>query len=115
MLLAGKTSSFSWFLTNPAGRIMRRSTGQRFTSRAKRPALRNCYAGPPDTMKRDAIPEFTNTKLSTVRETVRERFRAAVEIHQIEGEVRIDPSDRELTLCPGLYWRSEGRAQFVLF
>lgn len=66
-------------------------------------------------MKRDAIPEFTDTELRTVRETVRERFRADVEIHQIEGEVRIDPSDRELTLCPGLYWRSEGRAQFVLF
>jgi len=66
-------------------------------------------------MKREPIPEFTDTELSTVRETVRERFRSDVEIHPIEGEVRIDPSDHELTLCPGLYWRGEERVQFVLF
>ncbi len=66
-------------------------------------------------MKREAIPDFTDTELSVVRETVRERFRRDLEINPIEGEVRIDPVDRELTLCPDLYWRGEGKAQFVLF
>jgi hypothetical protein len=66
-------------------------------------------------MKHEPIPDFTDTELSVVRETVRERFRAEVEIQPIEGEVRIEPEDRELTLCPGLYWRGEGRAQFVIF
>jgi len=66
-------------------------------------------------MKREAIPDFTDMELSVVRETVRERFRRDLEINPIEGEVRIDPVDCELTLCPGLYWRGEGKAQFVLF
>jgi len=66
-------------------------------------------------MQRDPIPDFTDVELSVVRETVRERFHHEVEINEIEGEVRIDPSDRELTVCPGLYWRGEGRAQFVIF
>jgi len=66
-------------------------------------------------MKHEPIPDFTDTELRIVQETVQERFRSDVEIHPIEGEVRIDPSDRELTPCPGLYWRGEGRAQFVIF
>jgi len=72
------------------------------------------YPKNPD-MQRDPIPDFTDTELSIVRETVHERFRDKVEIHAIEGEVRMDPGDRELTPCPGLYWRGEGRAQFVIF
>jgi hypothetical protein len=71
--------------------------------------------GQPADMKREPIPDFNDTELSVVRETVRERFRDAMDVQAIEGEVRIDPSDRELTPCPGLYWRGEGRAQFVLF
>jgi hypothetical protein len=67
----------------------------------------------PETM-REQIPDFTDTELWTVRQAVSERFRKEIEIQQADSELRLDPSDRELTLCPVLYWR-EGTAQFVIF
>ncbi len=56
-------------------------------------------------MKRQAIPDFTDTELSVVRESARERFRFEAPNDPIEGRVRIDPSEREQTICPDLYWR----------
>lgn len=60
------------------------------------------------------IPDFTATELSIVRETVAERFRKPVEIQTGEAEIRLDPSDRELTVVPAVTWR-EGGANFVIF
>jgi hypothetical protein len=94
--------------------IIRASFDAAFTTTptdARAPARRPAA---PDTMPHSQIPDFTATELALVREAVAERFRKEVEIHPIEGEVRIDPSDRELTLCPGLYWKELG-ANFVIF
>ena len=62
----------------------------------------------------DKIPDFTNTELWVIRQAVSERFRKEVEIQQADAELRLDPGDRELTLCPVVYWR-EDKAQFVIF
>lgn len=65
-------------------------------------------------MARRPIPDFTDMEFSLVRETVAERFQKDVEIFRIEGEVRMDPEDRELVPCHGLYWK-ERNANFVIF
>ena len=62
----------------------------------------------------DKIPDFTDTELWVIRQAVAERFRKEVEIQQADAELRLDPGDRELTLCPVVYWR-DGKAQFVIF
>ena len=62
----------------------------------------------------DKIPDFTDTELWVIRQAVAERFRKEVDIQQADAELRLDPGDRELTLCPVVYWR-DGKAQFVIF
>jgi hypothetical protein len=62
----------------------------------------------------DKIPDFTDTELWVIRQAVAERFRKQIDIQQADAELRLDPGDRELTLCPVAYWR-EDKAQFVIF
>jgi hypothetical protein len=62
----------------------------------------------------DKIPDFTDTELWVIRQAVAERFRKEVEIQQADAELRLNPGDRELTLCPVVYWRDD-KAQFVIF
>jgi len=53
------------------------------------------------------IPDFTDTQVWTVTDSLKERFRAEIDVQLIESEVRIHPHDRELTEVPGLYWQAE--------
>jgi hypothetical protein len=62
----------------------------------------------------EQIPDFNDTELWVIRQAVTERFRKQVELQTADAELRLDPSDRELTLCPVVYWR-EDKAQFVIF
>ena len=62
----------------------------------------------------EKIPDFYDTELWVTRQAVTESFRKQVDIQSADAELRLDPSDRELTLCPVLYWR-ENRARFVIF
>ncbi len=53
------------------------------------------------------IPAFSASDLKLVQATLKERFGAAadqVEIKEAETEIRLSPADRELTLCPALFW-----------
>jgi hypothetical protein len=54
------------------------------------------------------IPEFSATDIKLVQATLKERFGAeaasAIEIKEAETEVRVSPADRELTVCPALFW-----------
>lgn len=54
------------------------------------------------------IPEFSESDIKLVQATLKERFGAQVvsqvEIKEAETEVRLSPGDRELTLCPALFW-----------
>lgn len=62
----------------------------------------------------DKIPDFTETELWVIRQAVTERFHKEIDIQQADSELRLNPGDRELTLCPVVYWR-DGKAQFVIF
>jgi hypothetical protein len=63
---------------------------------------------------RDKIPDFTDTELWVIRQAVSERYRKDIDLQRVDAELRLDPSDRELTLCPGMYWKEQG-ANFVIF
>lgn len=60
-----------------------------------------------------AIPAFTEADLALMREALRERFGHGVEMAEVETEIRINPADRDLTVCPALYWEEDG-CRFVL-
>ncbi|HNQ04523.1 MAG TPA: hypothetical protein PKH69_07905 [Thiobacillaceae bacterium] len=63
------------------------------------------------------IPEFSAADHRLVRATLGERFGAqvadAVEIKDVETEIRLSHADRELTVCPALFW-IVGDCAFVL-
>lgn len=60
-----------------------------------------------------AIPDFTESELWTVRKTLEERYRKAVEPDLVDTEMRLDPNSSELTPCPALYWNDD-RANFII-
>lgn len=59
------------------------------------------------------IPGFSASDLALVQATLKERFCHDVEVQEVETEVRLSPADRELTLCPALFWKAEGCAFVV--
>jgi hypothetical protein len=60
------------------------------------------------------IADFSETELSVIRQTLAERFHKPVEVQLGDAEIRLDPSDRELTVVPVAFW-SEGGANFAIF
>lgn len=54
-----------------------------------------------------SIPGFTSSDLALVQATLKERFGYDVEVQEVETEVRLTPADRELTVCPALFWKAE--------
>ena len=60
-----------------------------------------------------AIPDFTETERWIVETTLKERYGKLPEVKLADVELRLSPSDRELTLCPAFFW-AEREAGFVL-
>jgi hypothetical protein len=60
------------------------------------------------------IPDFTDTELWTLRQTLQERFGHEVEVALGDSEIRLRPDDRTLTLCPAVVWQ-EARTNYVIF
>lgn len=51
------------------------------------------------------IPDITDTEQWTVQSSLNERWsKDKVDLQVVDVEARLDPSDRELTDCPALYW-----------
>lgn len=64
---------------------------------------------------RATVPDVTSTELWVVETAIKERFGAgAVELQVADSDIRLEPSDREMTSCPTLYW-TDGIAHFVIF
>ena len=59
------------------------------------------------------IPDFTQSELWVMDTTLRERYGANKEVQLADGEVRLRPSDRTLSVCPMLYWE-DGGCHFVI-
>ncbi len=60
-----------------------------------------------------AIPEFSDAELWTMRTTLSQRYDKDMDFEAAQSEVRLHPSDRELTVCPTLYWQVDG-CHFVI-
>ncbi len=60
------------------------------------------------------IPDFTEVELRLTDVALRERYGSAVDIQEVETEIRLMPADRELTVCPALYWEDQDRCRFVV-
>ena len=60
------------------------------------------------------IPDFTEADLRLVDAALRERYGKTVEIQEVETEIRLMPADRELTVCPAVYWEDDSGCRFVV-
>jgi len=60
------------------------------------------------------IPDFTDTELWVIRNTVNERYHNEIGLELADTEVRLDPEAPDLTSCPAVFWSERG-ANFVVF
>jgi hypothetical protein len=60
-----------------------------------------------------AVPDFTDAEHALVAEILQRRYGKEVPVEPAESELRLDPGDDSLTVCPTLYFRERG-AHFVV-
>ena len=60
------------------------------------------------------IPDITDSELWVINTTLHERYGREVQTQIADAEIRLMPSDRELSSCPVVYWNEEG-CNFVVF
>lgn len=63
----------------------------------------------------NSVPDFTESELWTVRDTLKQRYGHDVEIEMGDAELRLDPHSSTLTPCPVVFWRDGGGTNFVIF
>lgn len=59
-------------------------------------------------------PGFAETEIWTIQSTVNERYGRKVSLELAEAEVRLNPEDRRLTVCPAVYWDDGKGCHFVI-
>jgi len=62
---------------------------------------------------RHTLPHFNDSERWVVKSALEERYGQALEPDTIDSEIRLSPSDRELTVCAGLYWQVD-KVRFVI-
>ncbi|MDX2504362.1 MAG: hypothetical protein QNL62_07790 [Gammaproteobacteria bacterium] len=61
------------------------------------------------------IKDFSETDVWTVKQTLDERWgKGKTETELADVEIRLGPGDRELSVCPALFWEFEG-SNFIIF
>lgn len=60
-----------------------------------------------------SIPDFTDTETRLVNQILFERYGRLVPLQSVEVDLLLDPTSREPTPCPALYW-SELGVEFVV-
>ena len=60
------------------------------------------------------IPDITETEMWVINTTLQERYGRDVAVQLADAELRLHPSDRELTACPVVFWHEEG-CNFIIF
>lgn len=60
------------------------------------------------------IPDINDNETWIIRTTLRERYNQEVELQLADSEIRLRPSDRELSSCPVWYWQWD-KCHFVIF
>jgi hypothetical protein len=60
------------------------------------------------------VADITDSEQWIVRTALRERYGREVPLQIADSDIRLRPSDRELTSCPVFYWE-DGDCHFVVF
>ena len=60
------------------------------------------------------IPDITKSEEWIINTTLKERYGRDVEVQYGDADIRLNPSDRELSSCPVIYWQEQG-CHFVIF
>ncbi len=53
------------------------------------------------------IDDFSDSEIWTIETTLKERYGEPRQIELAESEIRLHPTDREVTLCPVVYWEDQ--------
>jgi len=61
------------------------------------------------------IPDISDTERWLLETTLKERYGRAPQLQLADAEIRLSPSDRELTGCPMVLWQDEQDCNFVIF
>jgi len=61
------------------------------------------------------IPDISDTERWILETTLKERYGRDLELRLADAEIRLSPSDRELTNCPVVLWQDEQGCNFVVF
>ncbi len=59
------------------------------------------------------VPDITETELWIIDTTLQERYGHKIDVHFEDSEIHLNPSDRDTTSCPTLYWQVDG-CNFVI-
>lgn len=62
----------------------------------------------------DPIPDFNEAELTAAAGVLMRRYGEPVDLQLADSELRLEPGDAEMALCPTLYWTRRG-AHFVVF
>ncbi len=60
------------------------------------------------------IPDISKTERWVVENTLKERYGRDIPIELADAEIRLNPSDRELSSCPVIYWQADD-CNFIVF
>ena len=60
------------------------------------------------------VADITDNELWIIRSTLRERYGQEIDLQIADSEIRLRPSDRELTQVPVLFWEIDS-CHFVIF
>ncbi|HFE48719.1 MAG TPA: hypothetical protein ENJ21_05325 [Chromatiaceae bacterium] len=60
------------------------------------------------------IPDISETEKWVIENTLKERYGQDVPIELADSEIRLNPSDRELSSCPVVYWNADD-CNFIIF
>ncbi|MEJ2611103.1 MAG: hypothetical protein P8179_13730 [Candidatus Thiodiazotropha sp.] len=60
------------------------------------------------------IPDITDSEHWIIDTTLTERYGHKVETQIADSEIRLMPSDRDLSSCPVIYWEQEA-CNFIIF
>ncbi|WP_089727110.1 hypothetical protein [Candidatus Thiosymbion oneisti] len=61
------------------------------------------------------IPDISDTERWILETTLKERYGRDLELQLADAEIRLHPSDRELTSCPVVFWHDSQGCNFVIF
>jgi hypothetical protein len=60
------------------------------------------------------VPDISDNETWIIRTTLQERYKEEVELQMADAEIRLQPSDKNLTPCPAWYWQVEN-CHFIIF